>query len=76
MIIDLLYQNQNAKSRIFVNKHHKKIKRLTFLLVERLKADKNNDPNHLQIRITIGSPSWTRTNDPAVNSRMLYRLSY
>ena len=24
----------------------------------------------------IGSPSWTRTNDPAVNSRMLYRLSY
>ena len=25
---------------------------------------------------TFGSPSWTRTNDPAVNSRMLYRLSY
>ena len=24
----------------------------------------------------FGSPSWTRTNDPAVNSRMLYRLSY
>jgi hypothetical protein len=24
----------------------------------------------------LGSPSWTRTNDPAVNSRMLYRLSY
>ena len=23
-----------------------------------------------------GSPCWTRTNDPAVNSRMLYRLSY
>ena len=23
-----------------------------------------------------GSPSWTRTNDPAVNSRMLYQLSY
>ncbi len=23
-----------------------------------------------------GSPSWTRTNDPAINSRMLYRLSY
>ena len=22
------------------------------------------------------SPSWTRTNDTAVNSRMLYRLSY
>ena len=26
--------------------------------------------------LCIGSPSWTRTNDPAVNSRMLYRLSY
>ena len=23
-----------------------------------------------------GSSSWTRTNDPAVNSRMLYQLSY
>ena len=23
----------------------------------------------------LGSPCWTRTNDPAVNSRMLYRLS-
>ena len=23
----------------------------------------------------FGSPCWTRTNDPAVNSRMLYRLS-
>lgn len=26
--------------------------------------------------LTFGSPSWTRTNDPAVNSRMLYQLSY
>ena len=24
----------------------------------------------------FGSPSWTRTNDTAVNSRVLYRLSY
>ena len=24
---------------------------------------------------SFGSPSWTRTNDPAVNSRMLYRVS-
>ena len=24
----------------------------------------------------FGSSSWTRTNDPAVNSRMLYQLSY
>ncbi len=28
------------------------------------------------LRGFCGSPSWTRTNDPAVNSRMLYRLSY
>ena len=28
------------------------------------------------IRRFFSSPSWTRTNDPAVNSRMLYRLSY
>ena len=27
-------------------------------------------------RLFFGSPSWTRTNDPAVNSRMLYQLSY
>jgi len=25
--------------------------------------------------IYFGSPCWTRTNDTAVNSRMLYRLS-
>jgi hypothetical protein len=24
----------------------------------------------------IGSPSWTRTNDISINSRMLYQLSY
>ena|GEM_PF-5193212 len=29
-----------------------------------------------QIMEQSGSPSWTRTNDPAVNSRMLYQLSY
>ena len=27
-------------------------------------------------RPAFGSPSWTRTNDTAVNSRVLYRLSY
>ena len=27
-------------------------------------------------RVACGSPSWTRTNDTAVNSRVLYRLSY
>ena len=26
--------------------------------------------------LSFGSPSWTRTNDNSVNSRVLYRLSY
>ena len=30
----------------------------------------------LGIPFLFGSPSWTRTNDTAVNSRVLYRLSY
>ena len=35
---------------------------------------KNKD---VQKNVSIfGSPSWTRTNDTAVNSRVLYRLSY
>ena len=28
-----------------------------------------------RVLFLFGSPCWTRTNDPAVNSRMLYRLS-
>ena len=28
------------------------------------------------VLFVFGSPSWTRTNDTAVNSRVLYRLSY
>ena len=28
------------------------------------------------MRFLAGSPSWTRTNDNSVNSRVLYRLSY
>jgi hypothetical protein len=36
--------------------------------------EKNKD---VQKNVFIfGSPSWTRTNDTAVNSRVLYRLSY
>ena len=31
---------------------------------------------HAEWRQYFGSPSWTRTNDTAVNSRVLYRLSY
>ena len=31
---------------------------------------------HKSVLRSFGSPSWTRTNDPAVNSRMLYQLSY
>ena len=32
--------------------------------------------NTLFTGFSCGSPSWTRTNDTAVNSRVLYRLSY
>ena len=38
--------------------------------------DKRRNQNKWFDYINFGSPSWTRTNDPAVNSRMLYRLSY
>ena len=38
---------------------------------------KNNNTTPCKYSMVFfGSPSWTRTNDPAVNSRMLYRLSY
>ena len=40
-------------------------------LFENKKTDRKNSTS-----FRFGSPSWTRTNDPAVNSRMLYRLSY
>ena len=33
-------------------------------------------PTTIVIGFCFGSPSWTRTNDTAVNSRVLYRLSY
>ena len=36
----------------------------------------NKNPSTFVNGFSFGSPSWTRTNDPAVNSRMLYRLSY
>ena len=41
------------------------------------KENPNPSPKNVKFGfIQYGSPSWTRTNDPAVNSRMLYRLSY
>ena len=33
-------------------------------------------PPPVEVAAHSGSPSWTRTNDTAVNSRVLYRLSY
>ena len=41
---------------------------------ESIKKQKNGA--HKRVLRSFGSPSWTRTNDPAVNSRMLYQLSY
>ena len=52
----------------------------SFLMFDKLSLtefnlkEKNKD---VQKNVSIfGSPSWTRTNDTAVNSRVLYRLSY
>ena len=52
----------------------------SFLMFDKLSLtefnlkEKNKD---VQKNVFIfGSPSWTRTNDTAVNSRVLYRLSY
>ena len=43
--------------------------------VLKLHNKKQEHPSSMDTPI-FGSPSWTRTNDPAVNSRMLYQLSY
>ena len=40
-----------------------------------IQKNKKNGAHFCVLR-SFGSPSWTRTNDPAVNSRMLYQLSY
>ena len=41
------------------------------------KSKKTKRTEHTKVcSVIFGSPSWTRTNDPAVNSRMLYQLSY
>ena len=37
---------------------------------ENKKIESSSNPDSIYL---FGSPSWTRTNDPAVNSRMLYR---
>ena len=42
--------------------------------VLKLYNKKQEHPSSMDTPV-FGSPSWTRTNDPAVNSRMLYRLS-
>ena len=43
--------------------------------VLKLHNKKQEHPSSMDTPV-FGSPSWTRTNDPAVNSRMLYQLSY
>ena len=43
----------------------------------RVQFKKTKKTEHTKVySVHFGSPSWTRTNDPAVNSRMLYQLSY
>ena len=40
---------------------------------ETIKGSDGYPPNPL---IEFGSASWTRTNDPVINSHLLYQLSY
>ena len=44
-------------------------------VIDRIQFEKKNKDVQKNVSI-FGSPSWTRTNDTAVNSRVLYRLSY
>ena len=46
---------------------------LSLVRVHKIAKEK---PIRISVSAFFGSPSWTRTNDPAVNSRMLYQLSY
>ena len=43
-------------------------------IIKKINLQSNNLGSDLKVDLD-GSPCWTRTNDPAVNSRMLYRLS-
>ena len=46
------------------------------IIYERKRPLPNTQKKTTHLRdLSFGSPCWTRTNDPAVNSRMLYRLS-
>ena len=47
----------------------------TIAWMQRNKNTKSK-PITIVVGFCFGSPSWTRTNDTAVNSRVLYRLSY
>ena len=38
-------------------------------------TEEKNKRYLIKVSLVFGSPCWTRTNDPAVNSRMLYQLS-
>ncbi len=49
-------------------------KRLAGSLVRKSKTQQNKK-HSFRSTFCFGSPCWTRTNDPAVNSRMLYQLS-
>ena len=44
-------------------------------VIDRIQFERKNKDVQKNVSI-FGSPSWTRTNDTAVNSRVLYRLSY
>ena len=64
LLLALALPTEEAKER---NPKRKRDKRAEFLFLTQ-KKDR-------RLAVSFGSPCWTRTNDPAVNSRMLYQLS-
>ncbi|MFR7792849.1 MAG: hypothetical protein ACLU2X_12455, partial [Ruminococcus sp.] len=55
-----------------VTKQQKFVKQVARKPLLQISPDKRKKPEYSDFFLKYGSPSWTRTNDPAVNSRMLY----
>ena len=75
--ISITTQNELLKKP--VKNYSKKSLSITISLTDtlcKLDRERQKTRNRDDYGISCGSPSWTRTNDPAVNSRMLYQLSY
>ncbi len=68
------FQRVTRSARVLITRKRAIKKSLVFLLLYRMIPSKNKRDN-LRLSLLFGSPCKARTYDPAVNSRMLYRLS-